>query len=72
MTAPGLPGIPGTTLRRAALVVPRYGVRITVMARPPPAESQPPDWGGGDGSGGAGGANLQLSGFFDEYSTGNS
>ncbi len=30
---PGLPGIPGATLRRAALVVPRYGVRITVMAR---------------------------------------
>ncbi|WP_457770411.1 PPE family protein, SVP subgroup, partial [Mycobacterium avium] len=37
VTAPGLPGIPGATLRRAALVVPRYGVRITVMARPPAA-----------------------------------
>lgn len=37
VTAPGLPGIPGATIRRAALVVPRYGVRITVMARPPAA-----------------------------------
>jgi PPE-repeat protein len=36
-TAPGIPGIPGGTVRRAALVVPRYGVRITVMARPPAA-----------------------------------
>ena len=35
--APGIPGIPGGTVRRAALVVPRYGVRITVMARPPAA-----------------------------------
>ncbi|GAB4932651.1 hypothetical protein MAHJHV35_48030 [Mycobacterium avium subsp. hominissuis] len=33
--APGIPGRPGATIRRAALVVPRYGVRITVMARPP-------------------------------------
>lgn len=37
VTAPGLPGIPGATIRRAALVLPRYGVRITVMARPPAA-----------------------------------
>ncbi|OBB92023.1 PPE family protein [Mycobacterium sp. 852002-40037_SCH5390672] len=35
--ASGIPGIPGGTVRRAALVVPRYGVRITVMARPPAA-----------------------------------
>ncbi|HEX5253101.1 MAG TPA: PPE family protein [Mycobacterium sp.] len=34
---PGIPGIPGGTVRRAALVVPRYGVRITVMTRPPAA-----------------------------------
>lgn len=33
----GIPGIPGGTVRRAALVVPRYGVRITVMTRPPAA-----------------------------------
>ncbi|MGV0038864.1 PPE family protein [Mycobacterium colombiense] len=31
---PGIPGLPGGTVRRAALVVPRYGRRITVMARP--------------------------------------
>lgn len=35
--ASGIPGIPGGTVRRAALVVPRYGVRITVMGRPPAA-----------------------------------
>lgn len=33
----GIPGIPGGTVRRAALVVPRYGRRITVMTRPPAA-----------------------------------
>lgn len=33
----GVPGIPGGTVRRAALVVPRYGRRITVMTRPPAA-----------------------------------
>lgn len=33
----GIPGIPGGRISRAALVVPRYGVRITVMARPPAA-----------------------------------
>ncbi|MGB8388885.1 MAG: PE/PPE C-terminal domain-containing protein [Mycobacterium sp.] len=33
----GLPGIPAGTASRAAGVVPRYGVRITVMARPPAA-----------------------------------
>lgn len=32
---PGMPGLPGATGSRAAGVVPRYGVRITVMARPP-------------------------------------
>src|SRR6185437_2511761 len=32
---PGIPGIPGGTVRRATLVVPRYGRRIMVMARPP-------------------------------------
>ncbi|WP_415857791.1 PPE family protein, SVP subgroup, partial [Mycobacterium intracellulare] len=35
--AAGVPGIPGGTVRRAPLVVPRYGVRITVMTRPPAA-----------------------------------
>ncbi|WP_406816633.1 PPE family protein [Mycobacterium sp. M23085] len=35
--APGVPGVPGGTARRAALVVPRYGRRIMVMARPPAA-----------------------------------
>ncbi|WP_414686154.1 PE/PPE C-terminal domain-containing protein [Mycobacterium sp.] len=34
---PGLPGLPGGTLSRASGVVPRYGARITVMARPPAA-----------------------------------
>lgn len=34
---PGIPGIPGGRASRAALVVPRYGVRISVMARPPAA-----------------------------------
>lgn len=34
---PGIPGIPGGRISRAALVVPRYGVRITVMTRPPAA-----------------------------------
>ncbi|OJZ75279.1 PPE family protein [Mycobacterium paraffinicum] len=34
---PGVPGIPGGRVSRAALVVPRYGVRISVMARPPAA-----------------------------------
>jgi PPE-repeat protein len=34
---PGIPGIPGGTVRRATLVVPRYGRRIMVMARPPAA-----------------------------------
>lgn len=33
----GIPGIPGATVRRTALVVPRYGRRITVMTRPPAA-----------------------------------
>jgi PPE-repeat protein len=35
--SPGIPGLPGGTVRRAPLVVPRYGVRITVMTRPPAA-----------------------------------
>lgn len=34
---PGLPGIPGMKVSRAAMVVPRYGVRITVMSRSPAA-----------------------------------
>ncbi|ORV47810.1 hypothetical protein AWC03_25745 [Mycobacterium europaeum] len=34
---PGIPGIPGGTASRATMVVPRYGARITVMARPPAA-----------------------------------
>lgn len=34
---PGAPGLPGGTVSRASGVVPRYGVRITVMARPPAA-----------------------------------
>jgi len=33
----GIPGIPGGTVSRATSVVPRYGTRITVMARPPAA-----------------------------------
>lgn len=36
-STPGIPGLPGGTVRRAALVVPRYGRRITVMTRPPAA-----------------------------------
>lgn len=37
-TGSGLPGIPGIPrVSRAAMVVPRYGVRITVMTRPPAA-----------------------------------
>ncbi|ORA19497.1 PPE family protein [Mycobacterium arosiense ATCC BAA-1401 = DSM 45069] len=36
-TTPGLPGMPGGTVRRTALVVPRYGRRIAVMTRPPAA-----------------------------------
>lgn len=34
---PGVPGLPGGPARRATVVVPRYGARITVMARPPAA-----------------------------------
>ncbi len=34
---PGIPGMPGGTVSQATGVVPRYGVRITVMARPPAA-----------------------------------
>ncbi|WP_197503779.1 hypothetical protein [Mycobacterium sp. 852014-50255_SCH5639931] len=34
---PGMPGLPAGTVWRASGVVPRYGVRITVMARPPAA-----------------------------------
>jgi len=34
---PGLPGLPGDTAPRATRVVPRYGARLTVMARPPAA-----------------------------------
>ncbi|MEE2851787.1 MAG: PPE family protein [Actinomycetota bacterium] len=34
---PGIPGVPGGTVRRAALVVPRYGRRIMVTTRPPAA-----------------------------------
>lgn len=39
-TGPGtaaIPGVPGGTVRRATLVVPRYGRRIMVMTRPPAA-----------------------------------
>lgn len=36
-TASGIPGIPGVKVSRAAMVVPRYGVRITVMTRSPAA-----------------------------------
>lgn len=35
--APGIPGLPGGPASRATVVVPRYGARITVMARPPAA-----------------------------------
>ncbi|AGZ52744.1 PPE family protein [Mycobacterium kansasii] len=34
---PGVPGMPAGTLKRASSVVPRYGVRLTVMSRPPAA-----------------------------------
>jgi PPE-repeat protein len=33
----GVPGVPGVTASRATGVVPRYGARVTVMARPPAA-----------------------------------
>lgn len=35
--APGVPGMPAGTAKRASSVVPRYGVRLTVMSRPPAA-----------------------------------
>ncbi|EPQ73178.1 PPE family protein [Mycobacterium marinum MB2] len=35
--APGMPGMPVGTGKRATSVIPRYGVRLTVMARPPAA-----------------------------------
>ncbi|WP_373141724.1 PE/PPE C-terminal domain-containing protein, partial [Mycobacterium marinum] len=35
--AAGMPGMPVGTGKRAASVIPRYGVRLTVMARPPAA-----------------------------------
>ncbi|WP_094357189.1 PPE family protein [Mycobacterium marinum] len=35
--APGVPGMPVGTGKRATSVIPRYGVRLTVMARPPAA-----------------------------------
>jgi PPE-repeat protein len=34
---PGIPGMPAGTVSRATGVVPRYGVRLTVMPRPPAA-----------------------------------
>jgi PPE-repeat protein len=34
---PGVPGMPAPTLARASGVLPRYGVRLTVMPRPPAA-----------------------------------
>jgi PPE-repeat protein len=34
---PGIPGMPPTTLPRSSGVLPRYGVRLTVMAHPPAA-----------------------------------
>jgi PPE-repeat protein len=34
---PGIPGMPAGTLTRASGVLPRYGVRLTVMPRPPAA-----------------------------------
>jgi PPE-repeat protein len=34
---PGIPGIPVGTVSRPTIVVPRYGVRILVMSRPPAA-----------------------------------
>ncbi|OMC57639.1 hypothetical protein A5747_02630 [Mycobacterium sp. IS-836] len=33
----GVPGMPGGRVSRATIVVPRYGARVTVMARPPAA-----------------------------------
>ncbi|MGE2814385.1 PPE family protein [Mycobacterium heidelbergense] len=33
----GIPGIPAGRVSRATIVVPRYGARVTVMARPPAA-----------------------------------
>ena len=33
----GIPGMPGMTVSRATGVIPRYGARLTVMARPPAA-----------------------------------
>ncbi len=33
----GIPGVPGARVSRATCVVPRYGARLTVMARPPAA-----------------------------------
>ncbi|OMC50344.1 hypothetical protein A5745_05210 [Mycobacterium sp. IS-2888] len=37
-TGSGMPGVPGMPrVSRAAMVVPRYGARVTVMARPPAA-----------------------------------
>ncbi len=35
--APGIPGMPAVTTSRPTGVIPRYGVRITVMPRPPAA-----------------------------------
>jgi hypothetical protein len=34
---PGVPGMPAPTVARASGVLPRYGVRLTVMAHPPAA-----------------------------------
>jgi PPE-repeat protein len=34
---PGIPGMPAGTVSRATGVIPRYGARLTVMARPPAA-----------------------------------
>ncbi|CCK61255.1 PPE family protein [Mycobacterium canetti] len=34
---PGLPGVPAGTDKRASGVIPRYGIRLTVMSRPPAA-----------------------------------
>ncbi|KAA8959847.1 PPE family protein [Mycobacterium sp.] len=34
---PGMPGLPGVTPYRPTRIVPRYGARLTVMARPPAA-----------------------------------
>ncbi|CAM4238764.1 putative PPE family protein PPE29 [Mycobacterium basiliense] len=35
--APGVPGMPVGTGKRSSSVIPRYGVRLTVMSRPPAA-----------------------------------